>query len=215
MGWFDSFTNNNNNDEEAAYQAANQESLPVAHAVAISASDSQDFVRPPPTNPSLLPYQATAVTSPPVGRIVSTSNTTKQQQQSPVVQSARVVSSSRTYTIPAGSPLLLQPGQQQHQPSVTHQSLHQQQEMIEFTRSPQLLAQCPECHAWNARTRIRTFPNAWTWCACVALVFVFWPLCWLPLVMDSMKHTDHYCLVCGKKVGTLPPFRNCCVKNSA
>ena len=205
MGWFDS---SSNNDEEAAYQAASHANIPIAHAVAIASTDSsQDFVRPPPMNPSLQPYQATAMASPPVGRIIAAN--TKQ----PPVQSARVVS-SRTCTIPAGSPLLQQ--QRPHQSAVAAtQSRQEQPQDIEFTRRPQILAQCPQCYVYNARTRIRTYPSLATWCACLALLFIFWPLCWLPLVMDSMKQTDHYCLVCGKMVGSLPPFRNCCVKTRA
>ncbi|GKY99917.1 hypothetical protein MPSEU_000945300 [Mayamaea pseudoterrestris] len=209
MSWFSSF-NNSHHDEEAAmaYQSANHDNIPVAHAVVMAPSDSQDHARPPPMNPSLAqPYRATAeVASSNPGPFASALDSPKQPSQQPV--KGKVIT-TRTYTIPAGAPSP-HPPTNQYMPQQTATSAN----LIEFTRNPQVLAQCPQCSAWNARTRVRTYPNWMTWVSCVLLVFIFWPLCWIPLAVDALKKTDHYCLACGKLVGSVPPFRNMCVKSS-
>ena len=81
------------------------------------------------------------------------------------------------------------------------------------TRFPTILASCPHCHAVNGRTRTRTKPNWLTITAVVLLCILFWPLCWLPLVIDSCKLTEHFCKNCGKKVGEIGAFQDCCVNN--
>lgn len=191
MGWFSGW-GNDVEAQGAAYQSVNHDNIPVAHAVVIAPSDSQDFARPPPTNPSLqrdpeLPSQTTA--------------SSRQERYK-----GTGVINSETYTVPA---VATQSPQQQHLQSTTAERLP------EFTRNPQVMSQCPECQAVNARTRIRTYPTCLTLCACIVLLFLFWPLCWLPLVLDSMKQTDHYCLVCDRRVGSLRPFQNFCVKTRA
>mmetsp|Transcript_49488 Transcript_49488/g.149133 ORF Transcript_49488/g.149133 Transcript_49488/m.149133 type:complete len:80 (-) Transcript_49488:177-416(-) len=70
---------------------------------------------------------------------------------------------------------------------------------------------CPHCNIINARTRITTHPHWKSWIAVGALAVVFWPLCWIPLVMDEMKQTNHFCASCGAKVGEIGPFEDCCV----
>ncbi len=82
-----------------------------------------------------------------------------------------------------------------------------------FYRHPVLLASCPNCKVMNARTRIRTFPSIFTWIACLVMLLLFWPLCWVPLVCDVCKQTDHYCTRCNTKVGESQPFADCCEKH--
>lgn len=80
------------------------------------------------------------------------------------------------------------------------------------SRLPMFLNPCPHCFN-NSRTRVRTAPNWITWLAVVALAFLFWPLCWVPLVTDQLRHTEHFCLSCHKSVGKVQPMQDCCVKN--
>jgi hypothetical protein len=79
-------------------------------------------------------------------------------------------------------------------------------------RSPIHMTVCPNCSERNIRTRTRTYPNLLTW-ICVAIgAIVFCPLCWIPLVVDPLKQTDHYCQKCGEKVGEVGPLEDCCVR---
>mmetsp|Transcript_14693 Transcript_14693/g.30143 ORF Transcript_14693/g.30143 Transcript_14693/m.30143 type:complete len:129 (+) Transcript_14693:585-971(+) len=64
----------------------------------------------------------------------------------------------------------------------------------------------------NIATKMRTYPTCETWAMIIALFFVFWPVCWFPLVMDSCKTTDHYCTNCNEHVGRVKPLSDCCVK---
>jgi hypothetical protein len=59
-----------------------------------------------------------------------------------------------------------------------------------LTRFPTQMECCPSCHA-RARTRVHTFPNWATWALCVIILFIFWPLCWIPLVMTKVKYGDN------------------------
>ena len=79
-----------------------------------------------------------------------------------------------------------------------------------FTRFPMPLMSCPNCNQ-ESRTKIRTAPAWETWVAVVVLFFLFWPACWLPLVMDNCKKTQHFCVSCGAEVGTVSAFHDCCV----
>eukprot|EP00525_Craspedostauros_australis_P013016 CAMPEP_0198135106 /NCGR_PEP_ID=MMETSP1442-20131203/60419_1 /TAXON_ID= /ORGANISM="Craspedostauros australis, Strain CCMP3328" /LENGTH=155 /DNA_ID=CAMNT_0043796267 /DNA_START=114 /DNA_END=581 /DNA_ORIENTATION=+ len=79
-------------------------------------------------------------------------------------------------------------------------------------RTPMFLIRCPTCNRENVRTLTRTYPNAATWVFVGISAIVFTPLFWVPLVMDSMKQTDHFCQSCGGKVGTVKPMEDCCVK---
>jgi hypothetical protein len=91
---------------------------------------------------------------------------------------------------------------------------HQQQPVPHalLSRIPTMLNPCPFC-SQSARTRVRTAPNWATWLSTIILLFLFWPLCWIPFVTDSMKQTDHFCTSCQQKVGTVGPFKDCCVKH--
>ena len=79
------------------------------------------------------------------------------------------------------------------------------------SRNPMGMHQCPHCHVVGSRTRVKTYPNWLTWTSAAGLFIVFWPVCWVPLVVDNMKQTDHYCVNCGKCVGSVQPFQDCCV----
>ena len=54
------------------------------------------------------------------------------------------------------------------------------------TRGPVMVSCCPSCQQ-ETRTTARTYPTMWTWIACVVLFIVFWPLCWVPLVLDHVS----------------------------
>ena len=48
---------------------------------------------------------------------------------------------------------------------------------------------------WAQRRYPRSV-SAITWAVAILLLFVFWPLCWIPFVTDCMKRTEHYCRNC-------------------
>ncbi|GFH49446.1 hypothetical protein CTEN210_05922 [Chaetoceros tenuissimus] len=79
-----------------------------------------------------------------------------------------------------------------------------------FSHDPMNILQCPICGN-QTRTRTISSPNMITWIACAVMFFLFWPLCWVPLVVDSCKITTHYCKVCNGQIGTAKPFQGCCV----
>mmetsp|Transcript_29612 Transcript_29612/g.44793 ORF Transcript_29612/g.44793 Transcript_29612/m.44793 type:complete len:175 (-) Transcript_29612:1057-1581(-) len=89
---------------------------------------------------------------------------------------------------------------------------HQQSDNSSLGRFPTSIATCPHCRTSNIATKIRTYPTCETWGMIIALFFVFWPVCWFPLVMDSCKTTDHYCTSCNEHVGRVKPLSDCCVK---
>lgn len=83
---------------------------------------------------------------------------------------------------------------------------------VEFTtRLPTILPQCPHCRAIHVPTLTRTFPSAVTWLAVLVMLIIFWPLFWLPLVLDQCRHTTHICTHCHNEVGEVPAFADCCV----
>lgn len=81
-----------------------------------------------------------------------------------------------------------------------------------FGRFP-VSMQCPYCNA-NMQTRTRTFPNLKTLIACGITLVVFWPLFWLPLIIDNCKETEHTCTNCEENVGSVDAFSDCCVTTS-
>lgn len=80
-----------------------------------------------------------------------------------------------------------------------------------FRRAPVRMERCPSC-SQSSRTKVRTFPHIATWVACIILLILFWPICWIPLICDIFKQTDHYCSTCGTKVAEVTPFSDCCEK---
>lgn len=96
-----------------------------------------------------------------------------------------------------------------------HATTHKKQPMgLEFTtRFPTVIPQCPNCSALNVQTTTRTFPTFLTWVAVLIMVIIFWPLCWLPLVLDQCRHTTHICTKCHSEIGQVQAFNDCCVKH--
>jgi hypothetical protein len=82
-------------------------------------------------------------------------------------------------------------------------------------RKPLQLTMCPKCDRNQVRTTTKTYPSVVTWVLVGATATVFWPICWLPLVSDGCKQTDHYCQQCGEKIGQIKALRNVYVKESA
>lgn len=83
---------------------------------------------------------------------------------------------------------------------------------ISGSRNPIQIPLCPHCGAEHVRTHTRTHPNVATWASVGVGAVVFFPLCWVPLVSDATKQTDHYCQNCHKKIGSVRPFEGFCVK---
>mmetsp|Transcript_9318 Transcript_9318/g.14400 ORF Transcript_9318/g.14400 Transcript_9318/m.14400 type:complete len:129 (+) Transcript_9318:62-448(+) len=80
-----------------------------------------------------------------------------------------------------------------------------------FGRTPMVLSSCPKCKMSHARTKTITRPSVVTWGLVVVGGLVFWPLCWIPLVLDAMKQTKHYCQQCNQLVGEVEALKDCCV----
>jgi hypothetical protein len=78
-----------------------------------------------------------------------------------------------------------------------------------LTRHPKEIT-CPHCQQ-ESRTRIQTFPTWQTWTSAGVFMFVFWPICWVPLVLNACKQTDHFCVLCGTHVGQVNAFEDCFV----
>jgi len=80
-----------------------------------------------------------------------------------------------------------------------------------LARNPMFLAQCPYCFHQDSTTRIETYPTWQTWTLFAVLLILFWPVCWIPLVLSNCKQTDHFCRKCENQLGTIPAFHDCCV----
>ena len=83
---------------------------------------------------------------------------------------------------------------------------------LRLGRRPTSIQQCPHCLATHVMTSTSTYPTLETWLMCFVIFWVFWPACWIPLVMDSAKFTDHICTHCGVVVGHVKPLSDCCVE---
>lgn len=75
------------------------------------------------------------------------------------------------------------------------------------SRHPVMLTYCPSCAKTHTATHVHTKVTGTTWVCVIAGVFIFWPLCWVPLVVKGCKQTNHYCDGCGAKVGRVKPFQ--------
>jgi len=64
-----------------------------------------------------------------------------------------------------------------------------------LTRLPCQMDHCPCCQA-RCRTRVVTFPNWVTWTMCILIFFVFWPLCWVPLVLTKVSTVKRSLFCC-------------------
>jgi hypothetical protein len=88
----------------------------------------------------------------------------------------------------------------------------QQPPGILLGRSPFEMTVCPKCSETDIRTRTRTYPTLLAWiCVAVVAVVISPALCWIPLIVDPLKHTDHYCQKCGEKIGETRPLEDCCL----
>ena len=94
------------------------------------------------------------------------------------------------------------PQQQQLQ---QHHSIPDAQHLI-ISREPSPLMPCMYCGR-NARTRVTTYPNWVTWCLVGLLLFLFWPLFWLPV--SFLRHgPEMICL--GRRTSFNSRFYQCC-----
>ncbi|GAX19700.1 hypothetical protein FisN_19Hu286 [Fistulifera solaris] len=66
---------------------------------------------------------------------------------------------------------------------------------------------CPNCQQ-KTRTEVSLETDSKTMIAFVALLILFWPLCWLPFVSPSCKAATHVCPLCHTQLGTTPPCSN-------
>lgn len=94
--------------------------------------------------------------------------------------------------------------------NTSHQTLLDSDPTI--TRCPMMVQECPNCHR-ESRTRVTTKPTCKTWVATGIMCCVFWPLAWIPLVSDSCKETEHFCVSCGARVAKIDAFQDCCVEH--
>jgi len=46
---------------------------------------------------------------------------------------------------------------------------------------------CPMCKKQNVTTRTKTYPNWMTWAAAAGMALIFWPVFWIPLVIDPVR----------------------------
>jgi hypothetical protein len=97
-------------------------------------------------------------------------------------------------------------------PPVQESAPNEQPPITSLGRSPVHMMMCPNCSETHIRTRTKTYPNLLTWIFVAIGAVVFFPLCWIPLVVDPLKQTDHYCQRCGAKVGEIKPLEDCCVR---
>lgn len=187
--------------------------LPVAVAVPVGSEDALTAVpihnpttsRPPPINPDFQKGSSSHRSDHSFGAAHPTSPSTAPPQNA--------AATSRTTALPI-HPLHSQPVSP---PTVAHvqtvtiaqQSMFQP---MQFKRKPMRLSYCPFCGASNTKSRVETFPSWKTWLAVAAIFVVFWPLAWVPLVVDCMKTTSHFCTTCHAMLGSVYPFDDCCVK---
>lgn len=94
------------------------------------------------------------------------------------VPSAGQTNGNALITLPAAPPLGSEK-QKQHTTTRDGVALVQQQHLI-LSREPTSLSPCMHCGR-NARTRVTTSPNWITWILVGVLLFLFWPLFWLPV----------------------------------
>lgn len=83
---------------------------------------------------------------------------------------------------------------------------------VEFGRFPVDIT-CPHC-GHKGLTKTKTFPNLKTLVGMLLIVAVFWPLFWLPLIIDNCKETEHSCDNCKNKLGSIDAFEDCCTTSS-
>lgn len=60
---------------------------------------------------------------------------------------------------------------------------------------------CPNCRQ-NVVTRMEVDVSSRTHLGALVLCLVFWPIFWIPYVMDKCKDKNHYCSECDSYIGT-------------
>lgn len=184
--------NNKAPNDDSYYVPVDEEVLPVATAVAAApgAYYAEGGALPPAYNPS------------------------HQQQHNPrapepSASAPTFIEQSRST---AGSPVPVHTGTAPSSNFPAAASRQRQQPVVLFLRrGPTAMARCPACGASNVKTRTTTSPNWATWATAAGILLVCWPACWVPLVVDQAKRTDHYCPRCRHRVGSIGPYQDCCV----
>ena len=63
------------------------------------------------------------------------------------------------------------------------------------------MAQCPVCNH-EGEPKVDRQISVTGWVVFAALLFVCFPLCWIPFVVDGCKEDVFRCESCGAKIGT-------------
>jgi hypothetical protein len=125
-------------------------------------------------------------------------------QESPIIDAFIVVDDQDSYPPPRINTITPPPVvEQQH----TGASVENPRYIDVGSRKPVVLTYCPQCAKEHVTTTTQTKVTGTTWIFVAAGIIIFWPLCWLPLVVTPMKQTNHYCCSCGTKVGRIKPFQ--------
>ena len=68
-------------------------------------------------------------------------------------------------------------------------------------------AKCPYC-GYKGITEIDESNGTCVLIATIIMIFVFWPLFWIPIVCEGCgcKNIDHYCKQCKRKIGFNAPY---------
>lgn len=106
------------------------------------------------------------------------------------------------------------PQLQKQQATTSQHHLGVRNHLVFVQRSPVVMDACPYCGGVNVPTRTVARPDIWTLGAVVLILIVFWPLFWVPLVLNMCKTVVHYCSSCGAQVGRVPAFQDFCVQET-
>ncbi|KAG7373270.1 LITAF-like zinc ribbon domain containing protein [Nitzschia inconspicua] len=115
-----------------------------------------------------------------------------------------VANSTATLSQPPSPSVVCTPSMKHAEPA---QMVNGSKYVFVDSRKSVSLTYCPKCYEENIATRTHTKSTGTTALCVLAGVFIFWPLCWVPLCIKSMKQTNHYCTKCGCKVGRVKPFQ--------
>jgi LITAF-like zinc ribbon domain len=141
---------------------------------------------PPADNGPPIVYASAATQSKPMATYAVPTASATQQQHHPTH-----TTTTTTYVIPA-------PGAAAAASTGGGAAVGANGKLINLGRDPKRL-QCPFCNEHTV-TRARHQIDVFTIVMVVMLVFLFWPVCWLPLVLPGCKTTEHFCSHCQRKV---------------
>jgi len=108
--------------------------------------------------------------------------------------------------VPSNDMVLVSPVADAVPQALQPDSLHVKGYVHLESRHPVVLTYCPKCAKEEVGTRTHTRSTGTTWLCVGVGLFVFWPLCWLPLCINPTRQTDHFCQNCGQKIGRVKPF---------